>query len=370
MESNKKAFIIISGFNPRAVIALCRVFTEYSLPFYIIALSPEDPITFSSYQLNIKWIRSDQKLNLDELLKAIGYIKESLDLDEVIVVPSSEGLNRFLLSYRQLFRNNDIIVPLVTSELYELISDKYSFGELCKSRGLAVPHEYTMNEIHRFPVVAKPRQYSNSGLALSPVIIYSNTELARFREMYRTEDFYFQEYVDGESYYLLFSFDKEGNSVSFSQKNLIQQGNGKSVVLAESSNIHLEKIGFEYNKLFTDLGYFGVVMVEIKRNSSIDYMIEANPRFWGPLQLVLDCKVPLIENWIKMCGLPIENNLRDISQSGTYLWLYGLTSSLKIKSIMYHTDESILENLPLLINNDIYLRKDSYAYFLEEMKGE
>lgn len=370
MGNKKKAFIIFSGFNPRAVIALCRIFTENNLPFYIVALPSDDPISFSSYQSNVKWTRSDHRLNLDELLKAMCYIRESLDLDEVIVAPTSEGLNRFLLSHMELLLDNQIIVPLVTMELYELISDKYSFGELCKNRGLEVPHEYKVNDVHQFPIVAKPREYSMSGLSLSPVIIYSVEEFVQFREMYCTEDFYFQEYIDGESYYLLFSFDREGSAIAFSQKNLIQQGNGKSIVLSESSDIHLEQIGLEYKKLFADLGYFGVVMVEIKRTSTLDYMIEANPRFWGPLQLVVDCKASLIEHWIKMCGFHIENNHKDISESGTYLWFNGLTSSLKNGNIMYHTDNSILKNLPSFINSDVYLRKDSYEYFLKEMKGE
>lgn len=370
MENKKKAFIIFSGFNPRAVIALCRKFTEHNLPFYIIALSPEDPIMYSSYQSNIKWIRSDQRLNLDELLIAIGYIKETIVLNEITVVPSSEALNRFLLTNRKILLENDINVPLVTSGLYELISDKYSFGQLCKARGLAVPIEYASDEINHFPVVAKPRQYSDGKLTLSPVIIYNSVELTRFKENNCINDFYFQEYIEGDSYYLLFSFDKEGNVVAFSQKNLIQQGNGKSITLAESANIHLEQIGNDYMSLFDDLGYFGVVMVEIKRTSTHDFMIEANPRFWGPLQLVVDCEVSLIELWIKMCGFQIDNQLKDIPQGGFYLWLYGLTSALKNKSIMYHTDDSILDNLSVFIKNDIYLREDSYAYFLREMKGE
>jgi hypothetical protein len=37
-------------------------------------------------------------------------------------------------------------------------------------------------------------------------------------------------------------------------------------------------------------GFYGLVMIEVKEYDNQFYMIEANPRLWGPSQLILDAK--------------------------------------------------------------------------------
>ena len=365
-------FILFSGFNNRAVLTLCRIFTKYKIKFHIIALNKNDPIYLTDYSSHVKWIRERQQLDLDEFIEAIEHIRKRYDVDKVVIVPSTEALNRFILEHREFLRVRNISVPLVNKDLYELISNKYSFGEMCAQKGMKVPNEVALSgEELNYPIVAKPICYSSIN-AISPVIINQQSEMLEFLRIYNRDDFYFQEYVDGDSYYLLYSIDKKGTVVSFSQKNYIQQGNGKSIVLAVSADIHNESIGEKYKQLFLELGYYGVVMVEIRRTKENDYMIEANPRFWGPLQLTMDCNVPIVELWLKMCGCELHEEWVNHSSyiSGEYLWLSGLLSSVKINDVMYHVNPDIIQHLPDYLLSDVYLRKDSLKYFYHEIKGD
>jgi len=366
--NSRKALIIFSGYNSRAVIALCRLFYKNDLPFFIVAASDEDSIMHTNYKEKVQWVRKNVSLEVNELINSVSYIIKKFDLLEVTIVPSTEALNHFLLLHREILEKNNIHVPLVNQQLYGQITNKYSFGQLCKQKGISVPCELKITEIDSFPVVAKPIKYSLDKDSISPVIIGSESQFNIFKESDRKDEYYFQEYIEGDSYYLFYSFDKKGGCETFSQQNLIQQGNGKSIVLAVASMIHLEKIGESFANLFKDLEYFGVVMVEIKRFKGTDYMIEANPRFWGPLQLIVDCNIPIIEHWVRMNGFEVPANVKE-KKFESYLWLAGLTRSLRKDQIMYHVSELILDDLPYYLNKDIYLREDSYKYFIEEMKG-
>ena len=44
-------------------------------------------------------------------------------------------------------------------------------------------------------------------------------------------------------------------------------------------------------------------MVEVKHLSNKNYMIEANPRFWGPSQLFVDAGINLFEAFLVDNGL-------------------------------------------------------------------
>lgn len=365
-------FILFSGFNNRAVLTLCRIFTKYKIKFHIIALDKNDPINFTVYSSHVEWIRERRQLDLDEFIEAIEHIRKRYDVDKVVIVPSTEALNRFILEHKEFLEMKNISVPLVDRDLYELISNKYSFGELCAQKSMNIPREVELLDDTEcnYPIVAKPRSYSPES-ALSPVIINHQSEMIKFRRLYNLDDFYFQEYVNGESYYLLYSIDKSGTVVSFSQKNYIQQGNGKSIVLAVSADIHNESIGEKYKQLFLELGYYGVVMVEIKRTKENDYMIEANPRFWGPLQLTMDCNVPIVELWLKMWGCQLQEDEGDHPHiAGEYFWLSGLLSSIKNNDVMYHVNPEIIKQLPEYVLSDVFLRRDSLNYFYHEIKGD
>ena len=48
-------------------------------------------------------------------------------------------------------------------------------------------------------------------------------------------------------------------------------------------------------------------MVEIKKQINVNYMIEANPRFWGPSQLFVDARMNFFEAFLHDFGFLPEN---------------------------------------------------------------
>ena len=60
-------------------------------------------------------------------------------------------------------------------------------------------------------------------------------------------------------------FTKNGESFKLSQKNLIQQPEGKSIIAGITSDFHLTNESFLYEKLLLKLNFFGLIMIEVKK---------------------------------------------------------------------------------------------------------
>ena len=280
--------VIFSGYNQRAVIAFLRTLQENKITNYVIvAASNQDTIFQTDYANKVVYTRKKKELCLLEIYEAISFVVETHKEQECIIIPSTEALNRFLLKNRDIFENNHCIIPLVEESLYKRISDKEKFWNICREKGICTPDNLDVGSVYQFPFVAKPKKYfSKDGKVYSPKIILSNNDFWEFKQNYDEEDFLFQEYINGESYYLLFYYARNGSVYKFSQVNYAQQPNGKSILAAGCSDLHLNKsIISSYEKLFQELGFHGLVMIELRKNRDRFYMIEANPRFWGPSQL-------------------------------------------------------------------------------------
>jgi len=367
-QTSNKSVLILSGFNQRAVISFCRFAKENNIVFHIVARNQEDTILISIYKEYVIDIRKNNDLTLNDFEKWKLKINENW----VVILPSTEYLNRFILRNRNILEINNYIIPLCESDLYDEISDKYSFDKLCNKYNIKIPAEYD-NPI-KYPCVAKPKNYFTiNDLILKPVILYSIESYNEFRANYDSKNFYFQEFIQGKSIYLLFYFSLDGNVSVFSQENLIQQDQGSSIIAAVSSDYHLEDIALKYNKMFLELGFHGLVMIEIKLFNGQYYMIEANPRLWGPSQLILDSGMNLFDLFMADYGLLQFNKSNNVYRTGVvYYWSGGifLDSKNKVK-IVFHGDfnqEKYLQDYYKLFSSEIYLREDTINIFHYEHK--
>jgi len=375
-SKTKKCILIFSGYNQRAIISFIRTLLKNNVEFAIIAASEKDEIFLTDFSSKVLAIRQEIQLELQDILSSIKKVHSSIQADEYLIAPTTEALNRFLIKYRTELQSIKCEVPLVDKKIYELISDKYSFGNLCKDNNILVPKEINIHRPFTYPIVAKPKTYGsiNSNRALYPVIIKDELDLEMFIKAnnMNMEDFYFQEYVKGRSFYLLYYFHRNGSVYKYSQENLIQQPEGKSIIAAISSTIHLEEESKKYEQMFKDVNYFGLVMVEVKKNSNHFYMIEANPRFWGPSQLFVDANVNLFEQVLEDFGIFQDNlnsNDRQVRNSEKYFWFGGFLKTIKEKKeVVFHVENKyeILLNLHEWIEKDIYKRKDTIGIFLKE----
>jgi predicted ATP-grasp superfamily ATP-dependent carboligase len=369
---SKKCLIVFSGYNQRAVIAFLRTLEKNKILYGIVAASKNDTIYDTEYKRKIITVRTVKELEINDFINYINFFKEQIKADEYLIAPSTEALNRFLLSNRQILETLELTIPIVSKEIYEIISDKYCFSNLCLEYGINVPHQYSDIDYLNLPFVAKPKKYfSGNGIAYSPILVFSELEKKEFFMHYNEDDFYFQEFISGKSYYLLYYFHNSGEVYKFSQMNIIQQPDGKSIVYAVSSDVHLTEESIKYENLFKSIHYTGFVMVEIMEQNGINYMIEANPRFWGPSQLFVDANFNFFEAFLNDIGFLVNTpQFSGNINSCSYFWFGGIVGTLKTyKKLKCHSENEdfIFENLPQLINSDIYRRRDTLNIFKNEI---
>ena len=364
-----KMVVIFSGYNDRAVVAFVRTLEIHKINYAIVARDEADLIFKTKYKAKVLITRTEKKLELDFFIKSILSIKNKFKLDEIFVAPSTEALIRFLLKNQRALHELNVTIPVVDQSLYQLISDKKSFSELCHRHGIDVPEEFGSLDNAIIPFVAKPKEYvSKNGEIYTPVLIFNQDEKIQFSKKHDASDFYYQGYIGGKSKYLLYYFERNGSVHKFSQENIIQQYEGKSMLAARSSEYHESKTSSKFESLFKTLGFFGLVMVELKVDENKNYMIEANPRFWGPSQLFVDAKINLFEallfdyGFLEKC--PQFEGVKDIN----YFWCGGFFAAIRGGDIKSICGEHEILNIDEWLKYDIYKRDDTIDLFIEELK--
>jgi hypothetical protein len=286
----------------------------------------------------------------------------------VVIAPSTEYFNRFLLRHRAQIEAVGGVVPLVGEALYRQVSDKQAFADLCQAHGIAVPEVFdTIPE--RLPFVAKPRCYpSRPGARIKPYLVTTEDERDRFLERETTRDYFFQEFVEGRSLYLLAHIARDGTVVASAQENLMQQADGGSIVLARAHGFHLEPDAQPYLKMLAGAGFHGLVMIEVRRCAKTGraVMIEANPRMWGPLQFMLDRQVDPFTPLLADQGLPPPALRAGFPAHEHYFWSGGLVHA-QPPSYHHYSPDRFVEQYPRIAAADLYARDDTRALHRHEL---
>ena len=366
--------MVFSGYNERGIIAFCRFCKRYDIPFFIVAAHQNDKILLSSYRHNLLDIRRSPDLALEDFQRYRSMLSTKLSKDEIVVLPSTEFLNRFLLQEKKSLESLGYIIPICSKEIYEAVSDKYSFYCLCKEYGISVPQELEPHSNLLPPFVVKPKTYFAPGsMKVNPKpILVKHVESKEFvRDLLISREVFIQEFIEGRSIYLLFYFGKNGFYRVYSQENFIQQSNGRSIIAARSSSFHESQEIKPFVTLFQKLGFHGLVMVEVRYQEGKSYMIEANPRIWGPSQLINDAGMDLFALWTKDLGLIKDFSPQIYQPEIEYFWSGGLvedTSSQKDIAFHNYSKERFLDEYAKWIRNEVYLREDTLGIFLEELR--
>ena len=365
--------IIFSGFNQRAVIAILRCLVRNGIDDYlIIACGEDDPIFLTEYSERVYYTRKHRELYNPEIYELFRRIVSENKGFSNVIVPSTEGLNRFMIQFRSEIEDIGMTIPLADSSLYRSISDKRTFWEICRDNDLCVPQIIDIGYKYKCRYVAKPKTYiSPSGERYVPYIIDSEEKNERFLNSFDLSFFDIQEFVDGESIYLLYYLAKTGVDYSYSQINLVQQPNGKSMIASLPWDAHKEPISDKYVSLIRKLGYSGFIMIELRKNDKGYCMIEANPRMWGPSQLYVDAGVPFIEAFLYDHGIIGSIPERKITEAA-YFWSGGIAEDLMTDRSCVWLErgrELVSANKDLLYGSDIYNRPDTIGYFNREIEN-
>lgn len=353
---DKKSIIIMSKYNIRAVIAFLRVCNKNNIDFHIIACGEDDPILKTEYRNKVDVIRHDN--DIEKMFDIAVEIRKKHKLDKAFFIPTSEYLNRYLLNNREKLENEGIIIPLVNRNLYEKISNKYTFRQMCSDNNIPVTKQYNCIDDALFPCILKPISYDD--YAGKPILI---TKAEDYKNEYEGK-FYIEEYLSGDSFYLLYYFKKNGEYLSYSQKNIMQQPNGKSMIMSKTSNIHNKQIANQYAKMLKDNNYIGLIMIEIKEKNNNYYLIEANPRLWGPSQLTVDSNMMFFENYLNDMGFEIENCNENEFIDSTYFWEDGICDSLDKITYYSYSSQDLIAEYDSIRKFDIYNREDTRKLFI------
>jgi predicted ATP-grasp superfamily ATP-dependent carboligase len=363
-----KGILILSGYNMRAIVAFCRWAQDQHVPFHLIARNEFDPISLTDFSDRVFLIRKHENLELEDFCIWISRIREKYSYQKVLVLPSTEFLNRFMVNNQNAIELVDGVVPLVNKVLYERISDKYSFGKLCLDFGIPVPEEY--NKIPKtFPFVAKPRSYASIfKRQLKPYLIHYEADLADFRQNESLDDFYFQQYIEGKSLYLLASMPRNEKPVLFAQENLMQQANGGSIVLARIDDFHKQRAVVQYLELLAEINFYGLLMIEIRFHKGTQkyFMIEANPRLWGPIQLAVDNGIDFFGSFLRDYKFNVSHFSSQDRHAQFYYWSGGLTENSKIVYHNYSKDQFI-DEFNSINRCNLFYRKDTMRLFRHEL---
>lgn len=370
-KKGTKLVLVYSGFNTRAIIAFLRVAILRNVSFAIIAKSDNDDIFHTDYSHNVVYTRRSLTLDVVEILSHVEIARKKLNAEDVLILPSTEYLNRILLSNKELLFNNHVSFGLCEKKLYEKLSDKETFTKLCYKNNVPIPIGSHI-PLSTFPQVAKPKAYfKGNKIGEKPRIIKSPDELKIFESNINIDDYFYQNYIGGNCVYLLFYFSRNGSYSIYSQENYIQQSKGASMILAKSSNYHNNQaIVKPYVNMFLSEKFVGLVMVEIKIQNGIPYMIEANPRLWGPSQLILDANMNLFDCFMLDNGILTEPIIEQKYQENVYYFWSGgmLETQKKNEQIRFYNyrHRDFVNNYYEIIKNEIFLKKDTINIFLKE----
>lgn len=367
----KNTPIIISGWNVRAVLAFSRFCSKRNIPIGIVAKGEDDPILLTEYRNNVILKRIRSAIDLD-LFTELYSICQSKGYFNPVIVPSTEYLNRLLLENRTEIEHIGFQIPLCSESLYSQLSDKKLFEDTCRLYGISVPEVYDSITPERIPFVIKPKSYFSQGKFITekPKPILCKEDFERVKSLDFSNS-YVQEFIGGYSYYLLCYFSEDGNYSVYSQENLIQQHDGLSIVGAKSSNIHLDQRANKYVEMLKDLRYHGLIMIEIRDYKGEFYMIEANPRLWGPSQLILDSNMDLFDRFA--CDNSMQEGFPPLSyiEGARYFWLGGIIQTQKLhRGLTFHNGYSydrMGKELGVWLDGDVYNRIDSKELFCDEL---
>ncbi|MFT4102680.1 MAG: hypothetical protein QM674_16920 [Burkholderiaceae bacterium] len=372
MSNQEVGLLTLSGFNQRAVVALCRYGRGAGVPIHLVTRDAADPIYLTAYSDHVLCRRERPQLDADEVCSWIGRLRERHGYRRVLIAPCTEFFNRFILSHRDEIESVGGTVPLVGPDLYEAVSDKLSFAGMCRHNGIAVPAEFEAPP-SRYPFVAKPIRYAAlDGRQLKPYLIMGASDWKQFEKTESLGDFYFQAYQEGRSIYLLMYVPAEGPALKFSQENLIQQRAGGSIILSRRHGFHLTPEADRYEAMLRSEGFRGLIMVEVRQREAgvPSVMIEANPRMWGPMQFALDNRIDLFGAMIRdftgweppACPVPPPP-----VDGGYYFWSGGLRPGARPLAFHGYSPAEFLDDFDGISRCDLFARDDSRALYQSEL---
>ena len=366
-KADVPGLLLFSGANDRAVLALCRGAARHQIPFALIGRGKDDLLLQSAYAANFVSTRTSAHLDVADIDAAILAARKRYGRQRWVLCPTSEYLNLHLFKHQQYLEANDVALAVCSPVLYQKVSDKLKFRRYCAEMGLAVPQLLESSAVTTLPLpfVAKPAQnLSKQDRILYPYLVRCEKERRRFLEDPASHDYYLERFITGDNWYLLYYFSSNGTYRAGTQRNYLQQGRGKSIVLGRTEPFPQPDVADKIAKRLQSDRYRGFIIIELRVNGHDVSVIEANPRCWGPLQLTVDANMGLLEAFFRDYGHAVELPV-PAKRPVSYLWLGGIgqASRKKIGLSKHVSWMRLIGALARAAKSDIYKRPDSRRCF-------
>ncbi|TDM08994.1 MAG: hypothetical protein C4K60_06450 [Ideonella sp. MAG2] len=353
MPHMQPSFVLFSGHNDRAVVALCRFFTRQALPFVIVAAGPQDAIWRTAFAPQVVLSRLDKRLDVDLFQAAV----QASQQPELVYCPTTEFMNQFVLEQREALQARGLRVGLPSKAVYaQLTSKLHSAPVVQKLTGISPPPDMAWAQLQA-PCVLKPRHNVQGGQVLYPQLCRTEAQLQAARAGLDPAQWFAQAWVEGQSHYLCAYLARNGEHAHFWQDNLLQQPEGKSMVLARSGS----NPGVDTDRLFQGLhalGFHGPFMMELISDAQGQlHYIEINPRFWGPLQLALSACPRLLTLFARDHGATVPEPVPASAGPHWYAWAQGARQGVCRR---YPRAEGLPAD-ELLQQHDVYGAPDTQA---------
>ncbi|HDQ45432.1 MAG TPA: hypothetical protein ENN17_08055 [bacterium] len=324
--------------NDRAVVACVRSLVRRGVPVRLIPKrgAPPDPFRFTAYAS-----RTDRKRPYADPSDPVRFHDSLLQIfktyPESVILPTGEALIRGLFEEEALLRRFGVTLPVPDPDLYHRVSDKGSFVRWMAENDFPVPPRITRSPaIRDVPFVIKPEKgVLNGQKQFPPVLVLDRSDYRRRKALIGRPDVFFQKWLPGDSYYYCALYRRGERILYFTQRNLVQQPHGKSIIRAAPCRLPRSLCG-RVDDIISETRWSGPLMMEFRLHENRYYAIEINPRLWGPLQLALDNGVDFP---CALYRLSVDG-MFDVPDPGTYvpssgrgyLWISGYVQGMLLKT--------------------------------------
>lgn len=335
--------VLVLDANQRSALAIIRSLGRLGLGV-IAADHRSDPLGAASKYASASLSYPDPAISPGAFLSEIRNLVDRLAIDTV--VPATDLTTMLLVSQPDLFQFARLSAPTAAS--YEALTDKARLLELAERLNVPIPETRIadtaaaiMNASRDigFPIVLKPARsrYLKGDRVLSTRVQIVNDSDALERALPHQEwlgdiPCLVQRFVPGHGAGIFALFGPSGPAAWFAHRRIREKPpSGGVSVLCESVAID-PTMQAAAARLLSAADWTGVAMVEFRvADDGTPHLMEVNGRFWGSLQLAIDCGVdfPRLSYQVSQ-SLPVEPP-QTYTVGRRLRWLLGDLDSLLIQ---------------------------------------
>lgn len=292
--------IVLDG-NQRSALATVRALGRLRVPVIVADTQPRT-LAASSAFCRASLVYPDPAHDPGGFVQWLGELDRQHP--EAVLMPMTDLTVPLVL--RAGSRLGSLRTALPSLKAYETASDKLQLFELARSLGVRAPHTTVVSRRNvaglgdlglNFPVVVKPRLSATrraSGILKRPVQYAADarhlTDIVQRDLLDDDDELLVQQHIQGFGAGVFALYEHGAARFFFAHKRIREKPpSGGVSVVCESTPLTPENVDLA-RRLLDALAWHGVAMVELKIDEAgRPWLIEINARFWGSLQLAVDC---------------------------------------------------------------------------------